>query len=143
LSAFASAGTYCVAVTDVGQLGQSSDFAVRITFGDPNTRAGGGTITYASVLLPGGNTSRTFTASASGVVTIIVDTLEPQSVTTVNVGVGFPRSDGGGCQVTLSANVTRGSQLGIPVEAGNYCVRVADPGTLTTAASFSMRIVHP
>jgi hypothetical protein len=143
LSSFASAGTYCASVTDTGQLGVPSDFGVRITFGDPGTTAGAGIITYASTILPGGTTSRTLNASSAGTLTVVVDTLEPQSVQSLVLGIGFPRSDGGGCQVTLTANATRGSQAAIPVEAGTYCVKVTDPGTLTGPAQFSMRIFHP
>jgi len=143
LKAFASAGTYCASVTDAGQLGVTSDFAVRILLGNPDTSAGAGIITYSSLLLPGGVTARTFSASSAGIVTVVFDTLEPQSVPSLTLGIGFPRFDGGGCQVTSSFNATRGSQFALPVEAGNYCVRLSDPGTLTGPAQFSLRIFHP
>jgi hypothetical protein len=138
-----SAGTYCVGVADVGQLSASAVFGVRITQGEPTSLAKPGTETYASVLFPGGFTSRTFEASAAGTVTVIMDTISPDSVASLAGGLGFPRSDGGGCQLTSTFVASRGAQLAVPVEVGTYCIKVSDPGTLTQLTSFSLRIIHP
>jgi len=138
-----SAGTYCVGVADVGQLSASAVFGVRITQGEPTSLAKPGTDTYTSVLFPGGFTSRTFEASAAGTVTVIMDTITPDSVASLAGGLGFPRTDGGGCQLTSTFVASRGAQLAVPVETGTYCVKVSDPGTLTQLTSFSLRIIHP
>jgi hypothetical protein len=138
-----SAGTYCVAVADVGQLSAAAVFGVRITQGEPTSFAKPETETYTSVLFPGGFTSRTFEASAAGTVTVIMDTIAPDSVASLAGGLGFPRSDGGGCQLTSTFVASRGAQLAVPVEVGTYCVKVSDPGTLTQLTSFSLRIIHP
>lgn len=138
-----SGGTYCVSVEDIGQLSSTATFGVRIILGDPSTRGGGGTVTYAQTVLPKGSTTRTFEASLRGDVTILFDAIEPSSVASLGIGVGFPRSDGGGCVLNLTATATRGSQFTFPVEAGTYCIQVSDPGTLTGPAQFSLRIQHP
>ena len=138
-----ASGTYCVAIADNGQLSAAASFGVRITQGEPSSTASAGTDTYSSVIFPGGFTSRTFEASAAGTVTVIMDTISPGSVASLSVGVGFPRVDGGGCQLTRSFTGTRGAQLAVPVEIGTYCVKVSDPGTLTELTTFSLRIIHP
>jgi hypothetical protein len=138
-----AAGTYCVGIADPGGLGTPANFGVRITQGDPSSTATPGTDTYASVLFPGGFTSRTFEASTAGTVTVIMDTISPASVPSLFAGVGFPRTDGGGCQLTRTFTATRGAQLAVPVEVGTYCVKLSDPGTLTQVTSFSLRIVRP
>ena len=138
-----SAGTYCVGVADVGQLSSAAVFGVRITQGEPFSLAQPGIETYTSVLFPGGFTSRTFEASAAGTVTVIMDTISPDSVVSLAGGLGFPRSDGGGCQLTSTFVASRGAQLAVPVEIGTYCIKVSDPGTLTQLTSFSLRIIHP
>lgn len=143
LQVLVAGGTYCVSVVDVGQLSSTVNFGIKVTLGDPSTRAGGGTITYAQTVLPKGFTSRSFDASLRGDVTIFFDTIDPGSVAALGVGVGFPRSDGGGCVLNLTATATRGSQFTFPVEAGTYCIQVSDPGTLTGPAQFSLRIQHP
>ena len=143
LQVLVAGGTYCIAVADVGQLTSTATFGVRLTLGDPSTRAGGGTITYAQTVLPKGSTSRSFDASLRGDVTIFFDSIDPASVASLGLGVGFPRSDGGGCVLNKSFTGTRGSQFTFPVEAGTYCVQVSDPGTLTGPAQFSLRIQHP
>jgi hypothetical protein len=136
-------GTYCMSVEDVGQLTTTATFGVRVTLGDPSTRGGGGTITYAQTVLPKGSTSRSFDASLRGDVTIFFDTIDPASVASLGLGIGFPRADGGGCVLNQTFTATRGSQFTFPVEAGTYCVQVSDPGTLTGPAQFSLRIQHP
>lgn len=138
-----AAGTYCVGVADIGQLSSSAVFGVRITQGEPTSLAQPGVETYASVLFPGGFTSRTFEASAAGTVTVIMDTITPDTVASLAGGLGFPRADGSGCQLTSTFVASRGAQLAVPVEIGTYCVKVSDPGTLTQVTSFSMRIIHP
>jgi hypothetical protein len=143
LQVLVSGGTYCVSVSDIGQLSTTATFGVRITLGDPSTRAGAGTVTYAQTVLPKGSTSRTFDASLRGDVTIFFDTIDPGSVPSLGLGVGFPRSDGGGCVLNQSFTATRGSQFTFPVEAGTYCLQVFDAGTLTGPAQFSLRIQHP
>ncbi len=144
ISALLSQGTYCVSVTDIGQLPGQATFGVRIVFGDPRSDAGGGTITYTSTVFQGGFTSRTFDASQAGTVTVFFDTIDPGSVPSLSLGIGFPRTDGsGGCQITQLHTATRGSQFSVNVDAGTYCVRIADPGTVTGSATFSLRITHP
>jgi hypothetical protein len=138
-----AAGTYCVGITDPGQLTAPAVFGVRITQGEPTSRASAGTETYTSVLFPGGFTSRSFEASAAGTVTVLMDTISPASVASLASGIGFPRSDGGGCQLTSTFVASRGAQLSVPIEIGTYCVKVSDPGTLTGLTQFSLRIVHP
>lgn len=136
-------GVYCVSIADAGQLAASSVFGVRITFGDPSATASGGTLTYASTLLPGGSTSRTFDATAAGTVTVILDTIDQPSVETLGLGLGFPRTDGGGCQLNQTFVASRGSQFAVPVEAGKYCLKVYDLATLPDVTRFSLRIVYP
>ncbi len=143
ISSLLSGGTYCVSVTDIGQLSGNATFGVRIVFGDPRSDAGGGTITYASTVFQGGFTSRTFEASQAGTVTVAFDTIDPGSVPSLSLGIGFPRTDGGGCQIAQLHTATRGSQFAVNVEAGTYCVRIADTGTVTGSATFSLRITHP
>ena len=143
ISAMLSAGTYCVGVTDVGQLPVSATFGVRIVFGDPRSQLGGGTITYTSTVLQGGFTSRTFDATQAGTAVVFFDTLEPGSVSSLSLGIGFPRTDGSSCQITQLHTATRGSQFAVNLEAGTYCVRVADTGTITGSATFTLRIQHP
>ena len=143
ISATLSPGTYCVSVTDLGQLSGSASFGVRLVFGDPTSDDGGGTITYASTVLQGGFTTRSFPASRAGTAIIAMDTIDPGSVPSLSLGIGFPRTDGGGCQITQLHTATRGSQFAINVEAGTYCVRLADTGSISGSASFSLRIIHP
>ncbi|HXT68193.1 MAG TPA: hypothetical protein VN700_00445 [Vicinamibacterales bacterium] len=138
-----SAGTYCVGISDPGQLSGDALFGIRITQGDPSSTATAGTDTYSSVIFPGGFTSRTFEASAAGTVTVVMDTISPASVSSLFAGVGFPRTDGGGCQLTRTFTASRGAQLAVPVEIGTYCVKLSDPGTLTQLTNFTLRIIHP
>ena len=143
LQMLVTGGTFCIGVADIGQLSGDATYAIRVTLGDPTTRGETTTVEYSSTVLPNGSTTRTFNAHARGEVTVLMDTISPASVASLKLGIGFPRNDGGGCQINLSATATRGAQFTVPVEAGTYCVQVSDPGTLSGPAQFTLRIQHP
>jgi len=138
-----SAGTYCVALTGTEALPAAGNYAIRVTYGTPSATLNAGTIEYSSSVEPGGSTSRTVDATASGTITIVLDTIAPSGVASLNVGIGYPRNDGSGCELSAASNATRGSQFTVPVDLGRYCVKVSDPGTLTGTTTFTLRIMHP
>ncbi len=49
------------------------------------------------------------------------------------------------CTVTTSTNLTAAltPQVSTTMTIGPKCVQVSDPGTLTTAVNFAIRLVHP
>lgn len=139
----ATGGTYCVRLSDPGALSEPVAFAVRITI-----RTGGtptptpGTITFASQVIRGGFTARAFDASASGTLTARLESLSPDLVG-VGLGIGIPTFTGD-CPVTVQVtNARPGTELSVGVAAATYCVKVFDPGTITTPVSFTVRISHP
>ncbi len=138
-----SAAAYCVGLEDTSGVPGSVNFSIRAIYGTPSDATSSGTIPYSSVLLPGGSTVRSFDAAAAGVATITMETFAPASVSTLGLGLGFPRNDGSGCEISQSTIVTRGQEFSMPMDAGRYCVKVFDPGTLTGQASFVLRILHP
>lgn len=143
ISVLIAPGTYCVSLADTGQLSAAALFGVRLTYGEASFSAGAGSITYDSSLLPGGSTTRTFDASAAGTVTVSLDTIDQPGVAALGLGIGFPRNDGGGCQISQTFVASRGSQFSLPVDSGTYCVKVSDLGTLPDVTKFSLRIQHP
>jgi len=139
----ASGGTYCVSLLDTGALPATSNYAIRVTEGTPTFTTEAGTLDYSSSVEPGGFTARSLDATAAGTVTVFVDAFAPASVPSLGVGIGFQRNDGSGCELSVAATATRGSQFSGPVDAGRYCVKVFDLGTLTGTTTFSLRIAHP
>ena len=63
----------------------------------------------------------------------------------VGLGVGIPQSSGTGCFLTqfVQTGASSSPQLTVSVDAGSYCVRLHDTGTLTAPVSFSVTIVRP
>ncbi|MFM9915797.1 MAG: hypothetical protein ACKVOX_08320 [Rhizobacter sp.] len=63
--------------------------------------------------------------------------------TVLMLGVGVPAGED--CVVSNSALAAPGlgPQLSASISPGIYCVRLSDPGTLTTTANFAVRIQHP
>ena len=111
----------------------------------PSPPASPVTVVYDSQLYPGGTASRTLTVTQSGTVYLTLTSVRPDAAVALGLGVGIPRADGGGCHLSQSISVASGatSQLSTNVDAGTYCVKVFDVGTLTDAVSFSVTIVHP
>ena len=60
----------------------------------------------------------------------------------IKVGIGAP--DGTTCVTTFTTTTSAAlaSQYLQVVPAGNYCVIVSDPGTMTTSLNFAVRITH-
>ena len=87
--------------------------------------------------------SRSFVASTDGVVTISLDQIAPATVSSLGVGIGIPKNDGAGCELTTAVIASPGTQFTASVDAGKYCVKIFDPGTLTDTAVFTLRLIHP
>ena len=101
------------------------------------------TESFASQLFVGGSASRSFTAVKAG--TAIVTLVSAGTSTTkVGFGIGVPNFLGSGCLFTRSNEAAiAGTSFTLPVDAGVYCVRVFDTGTLTSNITFSVTIVRP
>lgn len=143
INIIASAGAYCVQLTDTTGVPVPANFSVRLIYGTPSDASSAETITYSSTVAPGGFTARTFPVAAAGNTTIIMDLLTPASVPTLGLALGFPRQDGSGCEVTTAISAARTAQLTVPTDPGKYCVKIFDQGTLTDVTGFTIRIVHP
>jgi hypothetical protein len=139
----ASAGAYCVSLDDLGSVPDGSLYAIRVIYGTPSEDTSGGEIPYTSSVLAGGTTSRSFPAAFDGTATVTLDAIAPASVPNLGLALGFQRNDGSGCNVTYAYIASRGFSTSVPVDAGKYCVKMFDPGTLTNTTAFTVRINHP
>jgi hypothetical protein len=143
INVVASSGGYCLGLADTSGVPGPFHYAVRVIYGTPTDETSAGTVDYTSTVLPGGTTARTFGASTEGVATITMVDFSPASVATLGLGVGFQRNDQSGCEISATTFATRGAQFSVPVDAGKYCVKVFDPGTLTGLTAFTIKILHP
>lgn len=101
------------------------------------------TESFSSQLAVGGSASRSFTAAKAGTATVTL-TSAGTSTTKVGFGIGVPDTLGSGCLFTRSNEAaTAGTAFSLPVDAGTYCVRIFDTGTLTSSILFSITIVRP
>jgi hypothetical protein len=103
------------------------------------------TVVYESQLYPRGAASRTLAVAQSGTVILTLTSVRPDQGIELGVGLGIPRADGGGCHLSQSVSAVSGSatQLSANVDAGTYCVKIFDLGTLANEVSFAITIVHP
>jgi hypothetical protein len=103
------------------------------------------TETFSGQFLPGGSASRAFTAASSGTVSITLTQIGPPANVVVGLGVGIPQTNGAGCHMTqtVHAGASATPQITVPVDAGSYCLRLYDPGTLTAQVAFTVTIVRP
>jgi hypothetical protein len=107
----------------------------------PTTTSKATSETWSSTLAPGGESSRSFTVNASGTIAVTLTTAGD----TLGVGVGVPRTTGGGCRLGVTVTSAGGStpQISTPADAGQYCVQVYDLGTLRDPVGFALKIDHP
>jgi hypothetical protein len=103
------------------------------------------TETFTGQMAIGGTASRSFTSAASGTATLTLTQVGPPADVTVGFGIGIPQASGAGCHLTQSVHTGASTtpQFNVAVEAGSYCVRLFDTGTLTTQVAFSVTIVRP
>jgi hypothetical protein len=106
----------------------------------PSKPSGPMTENWSSVVAPGGESTRSFTVNSAGTVVVTL-TAGP----TVGLGVGLPRTSGGGCRLGVSVNASPDTmpQINTQADAGQYCVQVYDLGTLTDPIGFAVKIEHP
>lgn len=102
------------------------------------------TESFASQLFVGGSASRSFTAAKAGTATITLVSAGPPATVKLGFGIGVPDVFGSGCLFTRSVEAAvAGTSFSLAVDAGTYCVRVYDTGTLTANTSFAITIVRP
>ncbi len=107
------------------------------------TRSSPASETFTSNLTVQGSAWRFVNAIAGGTVTAILTTTDqPQKV--VGLGIGL-RSGTAGCLVTREVIAAAGSspRIDATVDAGAYCIKVFDTGTLTTPMNFTVSITYP
>jgi outer membrane lipoprotein SlyB len=107
----------------------------------PSTTSGTMSETWSSVVAPGGQSTRSFTVNSSGTINVTLTA----AGATLGLGIGLPRTTGGGCRLGASINTAAGStpQLTTSADAGQYCVQVYDLGTLSDPVGFALKIDHP
>jgi len=103
------------------------------------------TETFSGQFTPGGSAARAFTAAAAGTVSITLTQIGPPSDAAVGLGIGIPQSNGSGCLLTqtVAATASTTPQITAAVDAGTYCVRLYDTGSLVTQVAFIVTIVRP
>ena len=106
----------------------------------PSKPSGPMTENWSSVVAPGGASTRSFSVNSAGTIVVTL-TAGP----TVGLGVGLPRTSGGGCRLGVAVNASPGTtpQINAQADAGQYCVQVYDLGTLTDPVGFALKIEHP
>lgn len=102
------------------------------------------TLAFSSAVVPGGASSRAFVVSKAGTLTVTLSSAGA-ATTIVGLGLGIPNPSGTGCNLTTAVTTTPGAnpQLTASVDAGAYCVRIYDVGTLTDSVGFAITIVRP
>lgn len=129
-----------VLLTSMSAAGCDDDETPTVT--TPPTTA---SVTWSTALATGGASSRSFKTTRRGTVSITLQTIGGSTTLRAGLGVGIPLGDGTGCVLSRSVETTAGStaQLELTVDAGEYCVQVYDPGTLTQPVSFTVLLVYP
>ena len=101
------------------------------------------TETFSSQLAMSGFSARSFTAAKPGSASVTLTSIGSSSTLKVGLGIGIPDSLGSGCLFTRSIETAAGGSVTANVDAGTYCVRVYDIGTLTSTVNFTATIIRP
>ncbi len=98
--------------------------------------------TFSSTFTARGSASRSFTSIAPGEIALTLTAASPD--VRLGIGVGIPRPDGSGCNLTQAAEVGAGSgpHITIAADPGTWCVRVYDLGSVSERVAFSLDVTH-
>lgn len=105
------------------------------------TTATGDPARFESQIVRGGSATRAFTLTTAGTIDVTLTSITPSIV--VGLGIGIPRSDGNGCNLSRSVEASVGGSVSAAADPGSYCVKVFDVGQVEQSASFSVVIAHP
>ena len=143
IKAIVSAGQYCIELSDTASLPSTASYTIRLVFGQPGGPDPAETLVFESTVVPGGSAARNFDADADGGVLLVMDAILPQSAGPLGMGIGHTRFAGSGCEISSYVVANPGSTHIVIVDAGTYCAKAFDLGSLTTAVNFAMRIRRP
>jgi hypothetical protein len=101
------------------------------------------TETFSSLVQKNGTTTRSFTTTAQGTITVTLTSLG-QEAAFVGLGVGLSDAVTGQCTPTFSVvtSVYAGRALSVKADIGHYCILVSDIGELTNQANFTVSVTH-
>jgi hypothetical protein len=109
----------------------------------PSNPTGPTTDTFSGSLSQGNSLTFTYTVTTAGTVSVTLTAVTP--ATTSALGLGIGPSNGGTCTVTNSTSAAiagAAAQLSATQNAGTYCVKVSDLGSLTTTSSVTVTVAH-
>jgi hypothetical protein len=83
-----------------------------------------------------------FNVSKNGEYSVLIDSISPPTGSLVGVRVGIINS---GTCTFFSANPGQVGKAALsgPIDKGDYCVQLYDPGTLAQSETYSMTVSHP
>lgn len=107
------------------------------------TRDSPATENFTSNLTVQGSAWRFVNAIAAGAVTATLTSTDQPS-TVVGLGIGL-RNGTAGCLVSREVVAVAGSspRIDATVDAGAYCIKIFDTGSLTTPMNFTVSITYP
>ncbi len=98
----------------------------------------------SSQIMAGGSTARSFTVGKAGEVKVLFTSMLPEIEAAVTVALGA--WNGTTCTPTVTVASKAGSTTAIittTLAAGEYCMRLSDPGVLTKTNDFSLTVTIP
>ena len=123
----------------------STTAATTATTTTTTTASSGSTVFFVGDLAPRGAGFYSFTVTNAGTVAITLVSVNRGGLPAQTaLGLGFGVPSGAGCATTISLSTGAALAAHIATSAGPgiYCVELHDQGTLTSAVSFVVRIVH-
>lgn len=98
---------------------------------------------FTSLILPGGSASRAFDLTVGGQIAVTLRSTTPAGVM-VGVGLGIPRLDGScALQAVVETAAGNAAHIALAADAGTYCAKVYDLGTLRDPLPFTISISRP
>ena len=102
------------------------------------------TETFSATLYQNNSVMFTFTTTQSGTVAVTLTAVTPATTALLNLGIGTPNGTNACTLTTSASSAVAGSiaQITTSENAGSYCVKVYDTGTLSATSTVTVTIAH-
>ncbi len=109
----------------------------------PTTPAPTVTDTFTGSLNQNGAVTHSFTAAASGSISVTLSALAPDE--TLKIGLSLGTWNGAACTIVIANDsASKGAAVsGTINSAGNFCARVYDVGNVVNPVSYTLTVTHP
>ena len=98
---------------------------------------------FSGSLSPGGTATHTFSAGKNGEIQLKLTAVGPNAASLIGWVLGQPVNSVCAAFTSIQTAGLNTAPFAYPVNKGNYCVQIYEPGTSTPVQTYTIQVSHP